>query len=148
MGMVSLAKRFCAEARRYAAAAAAFCIYLLVTKCVFGYVCPSMIITGLPCPGCGLTRAGVYFFTGRFSQSLEVHPLFIPVFLLALCAAICKLFFPDKLKRFYIPAVILAFCLFAVYLVRMKYLFPHYPPMTPNKDFVLRKIIYFEKRAF
>ncbi len=38
-------------------------------------VCPFYSITGLPCPGCGLTRAFVCLGHGQIRQSLHWHPL-------------------------------------------------------------------------
>jgi hypothetical protein len=38
-------------------------------------VCPFHIVTGLPCPGCGLTRAFVCLSHGQFVQSLHWHPI-------------------------------------------------------------------------
>jgi hypothetical protein len=38
-------------------------------------ICPFHAATGLPCPGCGLTRAFVCLGHGRFAESLVWHPL-------------------------------------------------------------------------
>lgn len=38
-------------------------------------VCPFYNLTGLPCPGCGLTRAFVCLGHGRFGEALHWHPL-------------------------------------------------------------------------
>ena len=38
-------------------------------------VCPFYNLTGLPCPGCGLTRAFVCLGHGQWSESLHWHPL-------------------------------------------------------------------------
>jgi len=38
-------------------------------------VCPFYLLTGLPCPGCGLTRAFVCLGHGQVVQSLHWHPL-------------------------------------------------------------------------
>lgn len=49
--------------------------------------CPTKLAFGVPCPGCGLTRACLALFTGQFSESLFYHPLAIifgPLFLVAL----------------------------------------------------------------
>jgi len=37
-------------------------------------VCPFRLLTGLPCPGCGLTRAWVYAAHGRWSESFGANP--------------------------------------------------------------------------
>ncbi len=37
-------------------------------------LCPFRRLTGLPCPGCGLTRAWVYLAHGWWRESLVAHP--------------------------------------------------------------------------
>jgi hypothetical protein len=37
-------------------------------------VCPFRLVTGLPCPGCGLTRSWVYLAHGDFSEALRANP--------------------------------------------------------------------------
>lgn len=37
-------------------------------------VCPFRLATGLPCPGCGLTRSWVYLTHGDLSRSVTNHP--------------------------------------------------------------------------
>ena len=38
-------------------------------------VCPSAALLGIPCPGCGLTRATVAMLHGDFGAALRFHPL-------------------------------------------------------------------------
>lgn len=45
-------------------------------------ICPFRRLTGLPCPGCGLTRSWTYLVHGRVGDSFAVHP-FGPLFLAA-----------------------------------------------------------------
>jgi len=42
-------------------------------------LCPFAIITRHPCPGCGLTRAGVALLQGHLDEALHLHPLVIPI---------------------------------------------------------------------
>ena len=45
-----------------------------------GWECPLLQTTGIPCPGCGLSRSMVLFLTGKWKESLALH-LFGPFFL-------------------------------------------------------------------
>ena len=45
--------------------------------------CPFKLFTGLPCPGCGLTRSAVAFLHGDPSTSLFYHPLGAPMVIAA-----------------------------------------------------------------
>jgi hypothetical protein len=42
-------------------------------------LCPFAIITRHPCPGCGLTRAGVALLQGHIHDAIHLHPLVIPI---------------------------------------------------------------------
>ncbi len=42
-------------------------------------VCPFAIVTGHPCPGCGLTRATVALLQGHLAEALHLHPLSVVV---------------------------------------------------------------------
>jgi hypothetical protein len=42
-------------------------------------VCLTAGVLGLPCPGCGLTRATLAALHGRFEEAFRLHPLFLPV---------------------------------------------------------------------
>ena len=57
-------------------------LYCYITNRIFGYTCPSEILFGLPCPGCGLTRAALLLLKGDLQGSLRMNPmlLFIPVY--------------------------------------------------------------------
>lgn len=37
-------------------------------------ICPFRRLTGLPCPGCGLTRSWVYLAHGRWHDGFAAHP--------------------------------------------------------------------------
>jgi len=38
-------------------------------------ICPLRRFTGLPCPGCGMTRAFAHLAKGEWTAALRVHPL-------------------------------------------------------------------------
>ena len=62
--------------------------YFYLTNRMFGYICPSKFLIGLPCPGCGLTRAALLLLNRDIAGSLRMNPMlpFIPVyFLLVIC---------------------------------------------------------------
>ena len=119
-----------------------FIIYYFAANAVFGFVCPSMILVGLPCPACGLTRAGVLFFTGNFGASFEMHPMLLPALAWGGIAVVCKLRWPHKYEHVNTLAIVLLVCILVVFVVRMIFLFPHTPPLDINENSVLHRIIY------
>lgn len=119
-------------------------IYSLITGkfqlCIF------RIFTGLPCPGCGLTRAFILLLQGKILSSLQYHLLLLPVLFTLLTAATAFIanFFQkentvrkgvltfflklNSSKYFYGTMFIL---LFLYYIYRMTAFFPDGPePMT------------------
>ena len=48
------------------------------------FTCPILYITGIHCPGCGLTRAWLAALQGAFGRAFAYHPLFWAVPLLYL----------------------------------------------------------------
>jgi len=39
-------------------------------------------LTGLDCPGCGMTRAFLFIGHGRFADAVRMHPASIPAYLI------------------------------------------------------------------
>ena len=42
-------------------------------------LCPVVVITGFPCPGCGLTRAGVRLLRLDFAGAFGIQPFIYPI---------------------------------------------------------------------
>lgn len=59
------------------------------------FPCPFRQLTGLPCPGCGLTRATVALLRGDIRAMLFFHPL-APVFLAFWAAVVAGLLWPES----------------------------------------------------
>jgi len=38
-------------------------------------LCPFKMVTGFPCPGCGITKSIIFFYQGDLLKSLEYHVL-------------------------------------------------------------------------
>lgn len=59
------------------------------------WTCPVLAATGVPCPGCGLTRATMQLVHGDILASLKTHA-FAPVFLAALFIMVMVLILPGS----------------------------------------------------
>jgi len=49
--------------------------------CALPIGCPVRAVWGIPCPGCGMTRAVALLLSGDFAGSLGMHALAIPILL-------------------------------------------------------------------
>jgi len=53
--------------------------YFVLGKYFLYSLCPMVVITGFPCPGCGLTRAGFRLLRLDFAGAFRVHPMIYPI---------------------------------------------------------------------
>jgi hypothetical protein len=103
--------------------------------------CPFRLITGVPCPGCGMTHAFLAAFRFDFAEALRWHPLFPLVMLIMggyavwLCISLARTpgtIMPGKgreiaamtrglVERASVQALLLMYAIlfFGVYLIRM-----------------------------
>lgn len=91
-------------------------LFLVIAVFYLKFGCPFRLLTGISCPGCGMTRALSALLKLDFTLAYEMHPL---VFLLPLAVLI---FFLRKLvpKRMMITLCAFALILLlAVYVTRM-----------------------------
>ncbi len=121
--------RIAKDIRSYGGFAAVFLLYSAATHFTFGVFCPTRIVTGLPCPGCGMTRAVFCFATGQFAKGWAYHPLGI-CWLLWAVAFFAFRYLLGKEPRWMGKAVGILLGLTVVfYLFRMHAVFPGPEPM-------------------
>lgn len=65
---------FFEDIRNLSPALAALFLYWLLTRLIFDRFCPMLILTDIPCPGCGMTRALILALTGRFAEAWALQP--------------------------------------------------------------------------
>ncbi len=81
--------------------------------------CPIRFLFGVPCPGCGITRACSAFLHGHFAEAFRWHPLFliaVPAFVYISVGDYPLLGSPKRETAF---CVALGVLLFAVYIIRL-----------------------------
>ena len=90
---------------------------LLVTD---HYMCPFKFITGIPCPGCGMTRACLAVAKGDFPSSFYYHPLLpvvVPTVLVELLDGFGLIRLPKKFNNIWL--CIVGGLLLVCYIVRL-----------------------------
>lgn len=92
-------------------------------------------ITGLPCPGCGMTRAYLALLRGDLAGAFYYHPLFWMVPFGAVVLIFHK--YNSWLQKIYLSErfwIVITVIVLVVYVIRMILLFPHSEPMDFNQD--------------
>lgn len=127
--------------------------FLIIGFCFFiffflggGNLCYLKSTIGVPCPGCGLTRAYLSLFNGNLKEAFYYHPLFfIPLLVIIVILLKFEPFIRFKIiekiyssKIFWI-CIIIAFLI--LYIIRMILFFPHTEPMIFNENNALFKLI-------
>jgi hypothetical protein len=54
-------------------------------------LCPFKLLTGFPCPGCGITKSFVALYEGHLLESLSYHIFGLPIFLFCIVLIIILL---------------------------------------------------------
>ncbi|NLA71571.1 MAG: DUF2752 domain-containing protein [Clostridiaceae bacterium] len=135
-------------------------VFLLFIAELFGSACFFSSVFGIPCAGCGSTRAFTLLLEGNFKEALRMHPLIL-VSLTILIAVptygLIKLIAKKRGKDFHFPLSprainILFFSLAAlyltVYIVRMILYFPHTEPMCFNHNSVWGRLVALIRHLF
>lgn len=102
----------CANRRSVFAACGIVCAYLVMFA--VGITCPIKYITGISCPGCGLSRAWFHALTLDLASAFAYHPLFWLVPFAAMAFVLEKRFRACRIAFYAIVAAAII-----VYAVRM-----------------------------
>lgn len=106
-----------------------------------GSICVIRNITGLPCPGCGMTRALIALSKLEFTKAVGLHPLSLMMLPFGGLLALSP--FNRSLRRLIGNKVfwqLLIAIFLVVYIVRMFLMFPHIEPMTLLENAYLLRI--------
>ena len=126
--------RIADDAKQYGAALAAAALYMIFMNLVFHAFCPLVIFRGIPCPGCGMTRASICFLTGRWQQAWQMNPVVFPFMAAAGYFGWNRYIAGRRAKGMKIIAIGLLVLLIVVYGVRMYLYFPDRAPCLYAAD--------------
>lgn len=116
-------------------------LYFLIMRKWFYSSCPMVVLTGFPCPGCGMTRAMILILKGSFAGAWRLHP-FSYAWLVYGVVFFARRYILQKecrsiLKCFLI--IVVGMVVFYVY--RMATVFPDEAPMTYYYGSILYRIL-------
>ncbi|MGI6157524.1 MAG: DUF2752 domain-containing protein [Saccharofermentanales bacterium] len=122
---------------------------------MFGSGCFFASVIGIPCAGCGSTRAVLYLLQGNVKDALRMHPLIFLTLILLVAVPIVaflkwlgkrkgKALLPTLSPRWYETCLIVIAATYLItYVVRMILYFPHTEPMTYNTHSLWGRIYAF-----
>ena len=140
-GVKKIINRIKEDIRQYWIALIVVIALYVFMHIMFDAFCPSLVIMGLPCPGCGLTRSIIFFVTGQFTRSFYVHPLGGVLVTVALYCAFFRYIKGDKVPALkWIIAILLVIAI-VLYIVRMVLYFPDRPPYTYHYGNLMEYIV-------
>lgn len=141
--MKEIRERFVRDIRNLWVAALAIIGYGILMNLIFGAFCPMVILTGIPCPGCGMTRAVFYLFTGRLHQSFFMHPMAIPIVCLIFYFLWNRYIIGRKVKGMVFLIGAAAVILILFYVWRMYLFFPDRMPYVYTEKNIMSEIFPF-----
>jgi Protein of unknown function (DUF2752). len=103
--------------------------------------CPIAKIFGIPCPGCGMSRAVFLMLNGRISESIAMHPVLPLLIIFIIYAGIRKYIINRAIKDYYRYAVVFSIIMISVYIYRMHKYFPNVEPMIFYEENILGNVI-------
>ncbi len=120
---------------------------IAIANALFGRICPSRFLLGIPCPGCGLTRAFVLLFQGKIVEATIMHPYWIVVIEMLSFSLLYRYclsnyeFWQERSKLLQMCAIMIFISAIIFYVYRMVEFFPNQAPMIYEKDNMLNNFI-------
>lgn len=105
-----------------------------IPQIFFHHYCPMVLITGMPCPGCGLTRAFISLIKLDIASAIEYNPTIFLWIVFVLAAVYLRYVRGKSLKTLIVPLIVVYSVTIIVYIWRMKYMFPGKIPMVYEPD--------------
>lgn len=139
--MKKIWQRVFADIKRYWIIVACILVAYIVLRKVRGAFCPSVIIFGLPCPGCGVTRAALYVLKGQFAEAFYINPGVYLWIAFLLYIIVVRYIMGKPLKHAMLFITIIAILMIARFAYGMYMYYPMRPPFSYTGGNVMEDII-------
>lgn len=105
--------------------------YFVLLRKLFVTTCPAVLITGLPCPGCGMTRALLRLLHFDFAGAWRIHPFVYVILIFVIWFGIRRYIMGVKeTQKVWKIAAVIGILMIMFYIWRMLRYFPGDPPMS------------------
>ena len=129
------------DIKNYWVGIALFLVLYFSLKYFYNAYCPLILITGLPCPACGMTRAVLRFCQGEWIRAYNLQPTVFLWVGYAIYWGVYRYILGKKSEILDWIFIILLLFQIGVYIYRMMTIFPEYAPMTYRSKNLFRYII-------
>ena len=127
------------DIKEYGWAVAAFVGCYVLIHVSFDAFCPLLVVTGIPCAGCGLTRAFLFLCSGQLGRAMYMNPSVLPVLLFVLYFVFCRYILGRRVKGLKWCLIFLVSGMLIIYIYRMWLYFPDRVPYVYYADNILAK---------
>lgn len=103
--------------------------YCIMMNMLCGQACPMVLLTGLPCPACGTTRAGIAFLTLHWAEAWQMNSVIFLMAVFAFYFFFCRYILQCKCYGSGFIIIIIIISLLILYGYRMINEFPSEAPM-------------------
>ncbi len=136
----AVGKRIVNDIKEYGMAGVVLALYTVATNRIFHAFCPMVIFAGLPCPGCGMSRATFLLMTGRWGSAWQMNPMIFPVALAAVYFAWNRYVRGRSARGIRPMLIVILILLVASYCFRMYLYFPGRVPYVYYEGNILEKM--------
>lgn len=122
--------------------------YVIFFQIIFHKSCPVALLTGFPCPGCGMTRAFIQLVTLHWAEAFNMNPAIFLWFPLLTVLVIKRYFFQSEQKGLQYLIIIVGLLTLMIYIIRMILLFPVSEPLTYYEPNLLHSLLQLFRSLF
>ena len=126
--------RIMEDVKKYIWGAVALLLYYLAVHLFSTAFCPMIRVTGIPCAGCGLTRAMLFLLTGQIRRAFFINPMIFPVVVFGLYCVYFRYIKGTRIKGFTLLLSCLAGLMIISFLYRMYLYFPDRTPYVYTRN--------------
>ncbi len=136
-----IVNRIWKDLKQFWPAAVIFVVYYLIVHWRYDAFCPLLVFAGIPCAGCGLTRAGLYLLQGQIARAAYINPAIFPIIVALIYGGYFRYIRGTKIKGLNLVFGILVGFMLIMYGYRMYLYFPNRVPYVYHKSNVLADFI-------
>ena len=105
-------------------------VFLTMLYLIMGSNCIFKCVTGLPCPGCGLTRASLSLISFQWGKVLYYNAFIFPIALLSILGIVNRYIRNKSNQKLTKWIILTGVCMIFYYIYRMYMYFPEQVPMN------------------